>query len=103
MKVVNLRKEKYTVYIGRAGRGLDGFFGNPVKLNAVCIICNERHETRGATLPCYERYLRTKLLNSTAFRARFRELQENDVLGCFCKPDACHGDIMIKVWEEMNE
>lgn len=102
MRVVNLRKEKYTVYIGRAGHGHDGFFGNPVKIGQQCLICGERHEDRGSTLPCYEQHLRARLKTSTAFRTRFMELSEADVLGCFCKPDACHGDIMIKVWEEMH-
>jgi len=29
-------------------------------------------------------------------------LSEDDVLGCFCRPDFCHGDIMIKVWKELK-
>ena len=102
MKVVNLRKAPYTVYIGRAGHGLDGTFGNPVKLNTQCIICGEAHTTRGSTLPCYEHYLIKKLESSSAFRRRFLTLKDNDVLGCFCKPDACHGDVMVKVWKELN-
>lgn len=103
MKVVNLRGNNYTVYIGRAGHGQDGFFGNPVKLNEPCLVCERRHTTRGSTLLCYEQYLRTKLQTSTAFRVRFMELSKDDVLGCFCKPDECHGDVMIRVWGEMNE
>ena len=100
MRVVNLRKERYTVYIGRAGNGLDGFFGNPVKLNSTCPICKGMHETRGSTLGCYEQYLRTKLVSSISFTRRFEALTNEDILGCFCKPDACHGDIMMKVWKE---
>ena len=30
--VVNLFKNKYDVYIGRAGKGQDGYFGNPFPL-----------------------------------------------------------------------
>ena len=101
MKVVNLKKESYTVYIGRAGHGEDGYWGNPVKLNSRCILCSEIHATNSSTLPCYEKYLRQKLKASTIFRERFYDyLKKDDVLGCFCKPDACHGDIMIKVWNE---
>ncbi len=102
MKVVNLRNEKYTVYIGRAGKGLDGYWGNPVKLNEECCVCHQRHEDRGSTLPCYEQYLRNRLQSSMSFRQMFMSLAENDVLGCFCKPDACHGDVMVKVWTELN-
>lgn len=102
MKVVNLRKEKHTVYIGRAGHGQDGYFGNPVKIGERCIICSKVHDTRGSTLPCYEKYLRRKLKTSRAFRERFEALEDSDVLGCFCKPDACHGDVIVKVWREMQ-
>lgn len=100
MRVVNIRKASYTVYIGRAGHGQDGFFGNPIRLNATCPVCERRHETRGSTLGCYEQYLRTKLASSASFARRFASLSDDDVLGCFCKPDACHGDVMVKVWEE---
>ena len=100
MKVVNLRKESYTVYIGRGGHGKCGYWGNPIKLNSRCILCSKIHETRGGTLPCYEKYLRQKLETSAAFKERFYSLNEDDVLGCFCKPDACHGDVIIKVWNE---
>jgi hypothetical protein len=32
--VVNLNKEPFDVYIGRAGRGQDGYFGNPFRMGA---------------------------------------------------------------------
>jgi len=102
MKIVNLRTESYTVYIGRAGHGRDGYWGNPVKLNSRCILCSEIHESNSSTLPCYEKYLRRKLKTSTIFRKRFHNLNKDDILGCFCKPNACHGDVMIMVWEEYN-
>lgn len=102
MKVVNLRTEHYTVYIGRAGQGQEGPFGNPVKLNTRCCVCGNIHDDRGSTLPCYEQHLRARLESSSAFRRQFLSLDSNDVLGCFCKPDACHGDVMVKVWEELQ-
>lgn len=103
MKVVNLRKDKYTVYIGRSGKGLSGYWGNPVKMNEPCFICGNIHTSRGSTLFCYEQYLRNRLQNSMSFRQMFMELNKDDVLGCFCKPDECHGDVMIKVWKELND
>lgn len=30
--VVNINKESFDVYIGRAGRGQDGYFGNPFRI-----------------------------------------------------------------------
>ena len=102
MKVVNFKHDRYTVYIGRAGKGMDGYWGNPVKLNAACPVCSGTHEDRGSTLPCYESYLRKRLEASAAFKQSFLALAEDDILGCFCKPDACHGDIMVKVWIELS-
>lgn len=102
MRVVNLRKEKYSVYIGRAGNGMDGYWGNPIKMNEECPLCKSTHLDRGSTLSCYESYLRKRLESSAAFRQTFLALVDEDILGCFCKPDACHGDIMVKIWTELN-
>ena len=30
--VVNINKEQFDIYIGRAGRGEDGYFGNPFRI-----------------------------------------------------------------------
>jgi len=30
--VVNINKEPFDIYIGRAGRGEDGYFGNPFRI-----------------------------------------------------------------------
>ena len=46
--VVNIRKEHYDQYIGRAGRGEDGYFGNPFRLNP--------GESRGSTIERYRKY-----------------------------------------------
>ena len=37
--VVNLNHSKYDVYIGRAGHGLDGPFGNPCRVGSRCPEC----------------------------------------------------------------
>lgn len=95
MKVVNLYKEPYDVYIGRAGKGKDGYFGNPVSKNKPCPKCKEIHVDNGETLECYRDYLRFKINNDAEFKRRFLEL-DGKTLGCFCKPKACHGDIMIE-------
>ena len=36
-RVVNIRKETCDVYIGRAGYGKDGYFGNPFRLEATMV------------------------------------------------------------------
>lgn len=84
-KVVNLRHEAYDVYIGRAGKGHDGYFGNPIRLNA--------GETRGSTIERYREYFYGRLNGDPEFKRRIHELK-GKTLGCFCKPDSCHGDII---------
>lgn len=85
--VVNLRKEPFDVYIGRAGKGCDGYFGNPFRLGA--------GESRGATLANYRSHFHERLTNDEEFRKRVRGLR-GKVLGCFCKPASCHGDIIAE-------
>lgn len=92
-RVVNLRREKYDVYIGRAGKGQDGYFGNPIRRNAVCPVCGGRHDTNGSTLDCFRIYFTRRLRDDSMFRAMVEELKGKR-LGCFCKPGPCHGDVI---------
>lgn len=84
-KVVNIRSEAYDVYIGRAGRGQDGYFGNPIVLRPGA--------TRGSTLEGYKVYFYNRLKSDPEFKRRIHELK-GKTLGCFCKPYPCHGDII---------
>ena len=40
--------------------------------------------------------------NSKRGHRRNKKLK-NKVLGCWCKPDKCHGDILIKILNEIEE
>ena len=80
IKVVNLYKEPYDVYIGRAGKGQDGKWGNPFF-----------EGTKEENIAKYEKHL----LESPELMQALPELL-NKRLGCFCKPKACHGDILKK-------
>ena len=86
-KVVNLYKENYEVYIGRAGKNKDGYFGNPFPL--------KKGDKRGSTLEKYKEYFYNKLENDSEFKKRILSLR-GKVLGCFCKPNSCHGDIIVE-------
>lgn len=85
--VVNLKESSYDVYIGRAGKGQDGYFGNPFRL----II--ERH--RLAVLEQYKAYFYERINTDPEFKRRILELKGKR-LGCFCKPKACHGDVIAE-------
>lgn len=79
--VVNLRKEKYDVYIGRAGRGKSGDWGNYAQ-----------GQTREERIANYREYIKTR----PDLLARLHELRGKR-LGCFCKPLACHGDVLAEL------
>lgn len=97
--IVNLYKSKYDVYIGRPGKGQDGYYGNPYKPNSECIRCGEMHKDNASTLPCYKEYFLNRIKSDESFKANILSLKDK-VLGCFCKPKACHGDVII---EWLNE
>jgi hypothetical protein len=92
-KVVNIRYEDYDVYIGRAGRGQDGYFGNPFPLEA--------GQARGASLDKYRAYFHERLKTDPEFRRRIHGLK-GKTLGCFCKPYPCHGDIIAEYLETID-
>lgn len=79
MKVVHGRKESYDVLIARPSK-----WGNPFTKG-----------TRCDRIKKYENWIITqKHLMDT-----LHEL-EGKVLGCWCKPKACHGDVLIRLVEK---
>lgn len=83
-------------YIGRAGKGHDGYFGNPVAIGRKCPVCASMHQDRGSTLPCYRKHLAERMKNDLVFAGRVASLR-GKTLVCFCKPQPCHGDILASV------
>ena len=91
--VVNIYKESYDVYIGRAGKGQDGYFGNPFILKP--------GEARGSTIERYRVYFINKINTDIEFKRRVNELKGKR-LGCFCKPNSCHGDIIAEYLNSLD-
>ena len=85
--VVNIYKEPFDVYIGRAGRGHDGYFGNPFRLNSEA----ERRDV----IEKYRTYFLERIERDPEFKERILALRGKR-LGCFCKPKACHGDVIAE-------
>lgn len=85
MKVVHCKKERYDVYIGRPS-----VLGNPFVIG--------KDGTREEVIAKFEQYARA----NKDVLAIIRMLSEHTVLGCWCKPLACHGDVIIKLWSEMK-
>jgi hypothetical protein len=86
-KTVNIYAFGYDVYIGRAGKGQDGYFGNPFRLRY--------GEQRGATIERYRNYFHNRMETDPEFNRRVHELKDR-TLGCFCKPYPCHGDVIAE-------
>jgi len=80
--VVNKNDDPYDIYIGRGSK-----WGNPFHVG--------RDGTREEVIDLFEKYARGK----TELLAALHEL-EGQRLGCFCKPLACHGDVLVKLLEE---
>ena len=83
--VVNLRREAFDVYIGRAGKGQDGYFGNPFTVR----------EHGADALALFKTYFEERLATDEEFHRRVLELHGKR-LGCFCKPGPCHGDVIAE-------
>lgn len=80
-RVVNIRKSPYEVYIGRGS-----LFGNPFVIG--------KDGTREEVIDKYCEWFH-KELKDDFFAQQVRDLS-GKTLGCYCKPEACHGDIIVQ-------
>lgn len=85
--VVNIRRNKYDVYIGRAGHGQDGYFGNPFSIY--------RDGGRERVIVLFKEYFYKRLKSDPIFATKIQELK-GKILGCFCSPKKCHGDVIAE-------
>ena len=92
--VVNIYKEQFDVYIGRAGRGQDGYFGNPFRIG--CGMSREDAVQR------FQKYFTERIQKDAEFKRRILALKGKR-LGCFCKPKACHGDVIADWLDKMEQ
>lgn len=80
-RVVHCKKEKYDVYIGRPSQ-----WGNPFAIG--------RDGTREEVIMKYREWL----LQQPLLLQKLHYLK-GKVLGCWCSPQACHGDVLIELLE----
>lgn len=97
--VINMKEAPYGwmddpkyVYIGRVGAGFDGIWGNPIVLRF------EKH--REQVLRLYKLWLSRR--DSFYLKRMDRELV-GKILVCFCKPKACHGDIIVEYVDRISD
>ena len=91
MKVVNVFKQPYDIYIGRKNIDLgleESIWANPFKINS--------ENNRADVLEMYRQYI---ISNETLYN-KLEELEDKKI-GCYCKPkNKCHGDILKELLEE---
>jgi hypothetical protein len=88
------------VYIGRKGIVfVDGerfpkqesLWANPYKIS--------KTTSREDVLRNYEKYIREKIKKEHLIPELAKLKNKN--LGCWCKPEACHGDVLLKLIDEL--
>lgn len=92
--IVNIfHKKPYDIYIGRSRKGEPkNKFANPYPINEAI------GQTREVVIERFRIYLWKQIKEG---KITLEELVEMDgkVLGCFCSPKPCHGEIIIKAIE----
>ena len=84
-RVVHCKREEFDVYIGRGSR-----WGNPYS-HKVGTLAEHVVGSRAEAIQKFEEYL----LSNEELMGSLHELR-GKILGCFCKPSSCHGDILLK-------
>lgn len=96
MKVVHVKHDDFSHYIGRNAthygyHDRDTGLGNPFGVGQL-------DTRRNAAIEAFEAYARS----TPEVLAKIKALPHNAVLGCWCKPKQCHGDVIVKLWKEMH-
>ena len=88
------------IYIGRKGIVFidnkrfpkdDSLWANPYKISETT--------SREDVLRDYEEYIREKIKKENLISELLKLKYKN--LGCWCKPEACHGDVLLKLIDEL--
>ena len=90
------------IYIGRKGivfidnkryPTYDSIWFNPFKIG--------KDGNRNEVIQKYEVYIRDRLKNGLFLKDELR-LLKNKNLGCWCAPELCHGNVLLKILQEEN-
>ena len=88
-RVVHCKREVYDVYIGRPG-----LWGNPYS-HLPNTLAEFKVSTREEAITMYEIWLKQQ----PELLAQLPTLK-GKILGCWCKPQACHGDVLARLAED---
>jgi hypothetical protein len=79
-KVVHCKKESYDIYIGRGSK-----WGNQFKIG--------RDGNREEVIEKYRQWI----LSKPQWVKQVKKELKGKILGCWCKPKACHGDVLAEI------
>jgi len=88
--VVHCKKKSYDIYIGRPSQ-----FGNPYS-HLSGTLAEFKVDTREEAIEKYREYI----LGRPDLLALLPTLKGKR-LGCFCRPQRCHGDVLIELIDEL--
>jgi hypothetical protein len=83
MPVVHCKREEFDVYIGRPSQ-----WGNPFSIGV--------DGDRATVIALYEKWVR----GQPDMVARIKRELKSKVLGCWCYPRPCHGDVLERIANE---
>lgn len=81
-RVVHCKREPYDVYIGRPSK-----WGNPFSIG--------KDGTREQVIEKYENWIKSQ----PELIKALPDLKDK-ILGCWCSPQACHGDVLERISNE---
>lgn len=84
-RVVHCKIDRYDVYIGRPS-----IWGNPFEIG--------KHGNREEVIEKYRKYV----LDNPLLMSQLMDL-DGTVLGCWCKPKPCHGDVLVELIEQVKK
>ncbi len=90
-KVVHFKKDPYDVYIGRGSK-----WGNPYS-HKDGTLAQFKVTSRKEAIECYEAWIKTQ----GNLMLDLHELK-GKILGCWCKPQSCHGDVLKKLVDSLD-
>ena len=83
--VVHCKRARFDTYIGRPS-----IFGNPFSIG--------RDGDRDSVIEKYRVYFLERIKRDESFRLSVESLR-GKVLACWCRPLACHGDVIVEYLE----
>lgn len=94
-KVVHHNKESYDVYIGRPSK-----WGNPYSHKSDGTLAKYVVSTRKEAIEGYRNYI---LFGEGKHLMDDLHELKGKILGCWCKPKSCHGDILVELVDRYTE